>query len=284
MSAVLYGLGGMIGIGVLNTLITLINRKQDSFKTGFLIQAGNFILTLSLFPFLFEQSVDAKIFLGLFLAGATGVVAFVFINKALTEGKASINSPVISTWGVMTTVLGFIFLGEQFHIYKGISMTLIITGIFISSIDIKYLLKYRNLSLIPGMKWSIPAAFLIGISFFTLGYFTEDNNWYTVNLIARFWTIASYIALAMYFKKPVKKYFSNLPVLIGLAILVDVTSFLLINLGYTTSEPSVVSMLTSASPVPTIILSFLLLKERLTLRQLLGIGVVITGIILLTIL
>lgn len=283
MQAIFYGLSGMIGIGVINTLIALINRNQDSFKTGFLIQTGNFILTLCLFPFLFEESVDFKVFLGLIIAGSTGALSFVFINKALSEGKASVNSPVISTWGLMTTILGFIFLGEQFHIYKAISITLIITGIFISSIDIKYLLKYRNLSIIPGVRWSVPAAFLIGISFFTLGYFTEGNNWYTVNLITRFWTIASYMALAVYFKKPVKKYFLNLPLLVGLAILVDVSSFLLINLGYTTSEPSIVSMLTSASPVPTIILSFLILKERLTLRQILGIGVVIIGIVLLTI-
>lgn len=284
MFAIFYGLSGMVGIGVVNTLIALINRKQDSFKTGFLIQAGNFILTLLLFPILFEQSVDFKTFLGLILAGATGAGAFVFINKAFTEGKASINSPIISTWGVMTTVMGFIFLGEQFHVYKGISMILIITGIFISSIDIKYLLKYKNLSLIPGVRWSVLAAFLVGISFFTLGYFTEGNNWYTVNLITRFWTIGSYIALAKYYNKPLSKYFSDVPVLIILAILIDVSSFLLINLGYTTSEPSIVSMLTSASPVPTLILSFLILKERLTLRQLLGIGIVITGIVLLTIL
>jgi transporter family protein len=281
MSPIIYGLFGMVGIGVLNILISLLNRNNDSFKIGFLIQLGNSLVTLALFPILYKENPGSTVFFSLIIAGISGALAFVFINKAFKEGKASINSPIISTWGMITAIFGFILLNEDFYLSKGISMLLIVLGIFLSSIDIKTLLKSRSLKLIGGVKWSILAALNLGISFFTITYFAADNHWYTVSLFTRFWTIITYLVLAGATHKPVLSYFKNLPLLLFFAIFVDVVSFLMMSIGYTTSEPGVVSVITSASPALTIILSFLILKEKITKQQLFGVVVVIAGIILL---
>lgn len=281
MSPIVYGLFGMVGIGVLNILVSLLNRNNDSFKIGFLIQLGNSIVTLALFPFLYKENPGITIFFSLILAGITGALAFVFINKAFKEGKASINSPIISTWGMITAVLGFILLNEDFYLAKGVSILLIVIGIFISSIDIKTILKSKSLRLIDGVKWSVLAALNLGISFFTITYFASDNHWYSVSLITRFWTVVTYLVMAKSTHKPVLTYFNNIPLLLFFAILVDVVSFLMMSIGYTTSEPGVVSVITSASPAITIILSFLILKEKITKQQLFGVIVVIAGIILL---
>lgn len=281
MSPIVYGLFGMVGIGVLNILVSLLNRNNDSFKIGFLIQLGNSIVTLALFPFLYKENPGITIFFSLILAGITGALAFVFINKAFKEGKASINSPIISTWGMITAVLGFILLNEDFYLAEGVSILLIVIGIFISSIDIKTILKSKSLRLIDGVKWSVLAALNLGISFFTITYFASDNHWYSVSLITRFWTVVTYLVMAKSTHKPVLTYFNNIPLLLFFAILVDVVSFLMMSIGYTTSEPGVVSVITSASPAITIILSFLILKEKITKQQLFGVIVVIAGIILL---
>jgi transporter family protein len=281
MSPIIYGLFGMVGIGVLNILVSLLNRNNDSFKIGFLIQFGNALATLALFPFLYKENPGSKVFFSLILAGITGALAFVFINKAFKEGKASINSPIISTWGMITAIFGFILLNEDFYLSKGISILLIVLGIFLSSIDIKTLLNTKSIKLIAGVKWSVLAALNLGISFFTITYFAADNHWYTVSLFTRFWTIVTYLILAATTHKPVFSYFKSLPLLLFLAIFVDVVSFLMMSIGYTTAEPGVVSVITSASPALTIILSFLILKEKITKQQLFGVIVVISGIILL---
>lgn len=282
MSPILYGLVGMTGVGLLNVLISLLNRKNEAFKVGFLIQIGNFLLTLTLFPILFKQNPGIEIFFSLLIAGASGALAFIFINKAFSEGKASINSPIISSWGMLTALLGFIVLGEDINYLKILGMILIVLGIFLSSLDLKYLLKNRNIAIIPGVKWSLFAAISLAVSFFTITYFTGSIHWYSVNLFTRFWTASSYILMGLSTRKPLKSYFSKIPLLILIAILIDTSSMLTINLGYTTSEPGIVSVLTSASPIPTLILSFLVLKESITKQQLLGILVVIVGIISLS--
>ena len=271
----------MVGIGVLNILVSLLNRNNDSFKIGFLIQLGNAVATLALFPFLYKENPGTTVFFSLIIAGITGALAFVFINKAFKEGKASINSPIISTWGMITAVFGFILLKEDFYLSKGISILLIVIGIFLSSIDIKTLLKSKSIKLIDGVKWSVLAALNLGISFFTITFFASDNHWYSVSLITRFWTIVTYLVMAKRTHKPVLSYFKNLPLLLFFAIFVDVVSFLMMSIGYTTSEPAVVSVITSASPAITIILSFLILKEKVTKQQLFGVIVVVAGIILL---
>lgn len=281
MSPIIFGLSGMVGIGVLNILVSLLNRNEDSFKIGFLIQLGNALATLALFPFLYKENPGITVFFSLIVAGITGALAFVFINKAFKEGKASINSPIISTWGMITAVFGFIFLNEDFYLSKGISILLIVLGIFLSSIDIKTLLKSKSFKLIAGVKWSVLAALNLGISFFTMTYFAADNHWYSVSLFTRFWTIITYFVMAGTTHKPILTYFKNLPLLLFFAIFVDVTSFLMMNIGYTTAEPGVVSVITSASPALTIVLSFLILKEKISKQQLFGVVVVISGIILL---
>ena len=222
-----------VGIGVLNILVSLLNRNNDSFKIGFLIQLGNSIVTLALFPFLYKENPGITIFFSLILAGITGALAFVFINKAFKEGKASINSPIISTWGMITAVLGFILLNEEFYLAEGVSILLIVIGIFISSIDIKTILKSKSLRLIDGVKWSVLAALNLGISFFTITYFASDNHWYSVSLITRFWTVVTYLVMAKSTHKPVLTYFNNIPLLLFFAILVDVVSFLMMSIGYT---------------------------------------------------
>jgi len=283
MSPVFYGLIGMVGVGILNVLIALLNRKHDAFKVASLIQLGNFLLTLSLFPFLFQSNPGLFVFLGLIIAGASGMIAFIFINKAFKEGKTSINSPIISTWGMITAVLGFVLLGEEVYASKIIALLLIVAGIFTSSLDFSYLAKHRNLALIPGIKWSLLAALSLGISFFTIAYFTGENHWYSISLFTRFWTISTCLVIAKATHKPVFSYFKAIPLLVLLAVIVDTGSMLAINIGYTTSEPGVVSLLTSASPIPTIILSFFILKEKITKQQLFGISMVIGGIILLAV-
>ena len=282
MSPIIYGLFGMVGIGVLNILVSLLNRNNDSFKIGFLIQLGNAVATLALFPFLYKENPGTTVFFSLIIAGITGALAFVFINKAFKEGKASINSPIISTWGMITAVFGFILLNEDFYFSKGISILLIVIGIFLSSIDIKTLLKSKSIKLIDGVKWSVLAALNLGISFFTITFFASDNHWYSVSLITRFWTVVTYLVMAKSTHKPILSYFKSLPLLLFFAIFVDVVSFLMMSIGYTTSEPGVVSVITSASPAITIILSFLILKEKITKQQLFGVIVVVAGIILLT--
>ena len=229
MSPITYGLFGMFGIGVLNILVSLLNRNNSAFKIGFLIQLGNALATLALFPILYRENPGIQVFIALAVAGITGAIAFVFINKAFKEGKASINSPIISTWGMMTAILGFIILNEDFYFAKGLSILLIVFGIFLSSIDVKTLLKTRSLKLIEGVKWSILAALNLGISFFIITYFASNNHWYSVSLITRFWTVLTYLVMAGTTRKPVISYFRNIPLLIFFAILVDVTSFLMMS-------------------------------------------------------
>ena len=71
MSPITYGLFGMFGIGVLNILVSLLNRNNSAFKIGFLIQLGNALATLALFPILYRENPGIQVFIALAVAGIT---------------------------------------------------------------------------------------------------------------------------------------------------------------------------------------------------------------------
>lgn len=75
---------------------------------------------------------------------------------------------------------------------------------------------------------------------------------------------------------------SDLPVLVGLSIVQIFIPNLLQNIGLEYTTASVSSVLQSTTPVFTLLLSFALLKESIGWREILGVSVGLTGVVLLS--
>lgn len=283
MSAVAYGLIAMFGIGTLNVLIKILTKKNDDFKIGFLIQVLGFLIVLLLFPFLPKASLENIQILLLLVAGVFGSLAFIFINKSFSKGPASINSPLISTWSVITSLFGFLLLGEEVFLLKILGIVLVVVGIFVTSIDFATIRKNKNLLVVPGALEALIAAGLLSISMFILAYLTTFENWFTVNFVYRTFVLITYLILAIKRDTKLVSNFRSIPRLILAAGALDVISMMAINLGYSKGEPSIISVLTSANTIVTVSFAFFFLKEKITIKQLIGIIIVISGILILAI-
>lgn len=166
----------------------------------------------------------------------------VFLNEKITVSK---------TIGVLTAIVGtVIVLYAKWEVPQVIGLTLVILTALVSGVYMVYNKKYTSSidTTILTMYLCLVCSGCFLISSIVLREFvllTELNLWINVGLLALWSTI------------------------IGLFGLMKAIS--LLNVG-------LVSMITLAEPIFTIILSFIILSERLTIQQIIGSIIVLLGI------
>jgi drug/metabolite transporter (DMT)-like permease len=119
-----------------------------------------------------------------------------------------------------------------------------------------------------------------GLYFFFLSPITRQSGWFFTTLLVRvFITLTLFVFLFPQLKKKTVT-FHKIPwkVLLFAAAL-DVLAFTSFNLALSKYEVSYVSVVTSASPLITVILAAVFLKEKTDFVQKIGIAIVIFGIV-----
>jgi transporter family protein len=280
-SSVLYGMIAMGGWGLNYFLLSPTSKKIGALKTAFLVQLFASIFTLLLFPVFKNGFSFGGQFFFLSLLGITGAAGYFFLPKAFSEGEVSIIAPLTSGWAIITAVLSFLFLNERLFFLKGLGIAITILGIVLISTDPKQILK-KKIKLLAGVRWALLAAFGMGINSFFLAIFSQKIGWYAANLGLRFWMTMAFLATIFLGKERFSHFFKSMPKLIFLIGLIDVVAFATFNVGLVRGEPAVVSVVASASPLVSIILATIFLKEKTVLIQKAGIFLILLGIISLS--
>ena len=108
--------------------------------------------------------------------------------------------------------------------------------------------------------------------------FSRKIGWYPANLGVRFWSAASFCALAVLRKKRISQLLTKIPAIIYLISGLDVIVFIIFNLGLIKAEPAVVSTISSGSTLVSVILASLFLKDKTAFSQKAGILLCLGGI------
>lgn len=277
-SSVFFGLTAMAGWGVINFLIASLTKKVESFKVAFLIQFLAFFPTFLLFPFFKEELFLGRDFLLLSFLGILGASAYASLTKGYSEGAVSVVSPITSTWAIITATLSFIFLKERVVPLKILGIVTAVIGIILVSADFKQLLKEKKVKLLAGTKWATLTALGWGVNFFLLAFFSRKLGWYLANLGLRFWSALAFLGLANLTRKKLPYLLKDIPTLVWVAVILDVFTFIMFNIGLIRGEPSIVSVIGSAAPLVSIILAGFFLKEKVSFLQKVGILLCLVGI------
>ncbi len=157
-------------------------------------------------------------------------------------------------------------------------MMIAFIGVILVSADFQKILKEKKVKVFEGVKWASIAATIWGFQMFILAFFSRKLGWYTTNLGLRFWSAIAFLILAILLKKKFSHILKEIPKLILLVILLDVFTFAAFNIGMVKGEPAVISVISSASPLVTIILAAIFLKEKIYLLQKIGIFFILAGV------
>lgn len=276
--SVFYGLVAMTGWGTINLLVASLTKKIGSFKTAFLIQVFAFFPTLLLFPFFQAELSLGKNFFLLSLLGGIGALTYVCLTKGYSEGAVSIVAPMTSFWAVITAVLSFLFLREKVVPLKILGIITAFIGVALVSADFEQMIRERKMKLLTGARWGLLTALGWGINFFLLAFFSRRLGWYSANLGLRFWSVIAFLGLSKLKKERFNHLLRNIPQPVWAAIILDVLTFATYNIGLVKGETSTVSVIGSASPLVSVLLARIFLKETVSLIQRLGIILCLLGI------
>jgi len=284
--ALLAGLSGMLGWGISDFFAKKTIDRVGDLKTLIGSQViGGFLLLLYFVLTGFSiPSITIKIFVYLVALAALDGAGYLLLYRAFEKGIMSIVSPIASSAAGFSVIVAIFLFRERLSITDFIGVVLIFLGILITSTDFNNLkgsLSRKTLS--KGIPEALGVMILIGLWFPLWDRFVEGKEWLFWLILLKF-VMSALLCLYFFFshrgKSLLRGYKSVFFILIPVAFL-DALAYLGTTWGYsvTSNTTSLITVLANAYSLPTIILAYFLLKERVSKTQLLGIGSILMGIL-----
>lgn len=231
-------------------------------------------LGLSRYPSL--EAVASPEFIALALiAGLLFSLGYLFFYLGLERGMISIVSPLSASWLAVTTVLAAILFNESIGWTKGGLIALVLLGIALTSA------RGRDGAALSGVWYGLGAMLTFGVAFTLWKPIVEEVGPYMAVVSVR--TVAT-IGLGSYIllRRPIRADVTrNAVVLVIAAAALDSLGFVSYNLGVEREDVSLIAPISAAYPVVTLVLAWVLLRERLSAVRMTGIVVLLSAVITL---
>jgi drug/metabolite transporter (DMT)-like permease len=283
--AVLAGLGGMIGWGAADFFAkSAIDRVGPikslvwghSFGTAFFVLAavGQLLLGREL-----AWPAQYTVWLGLAAFGALQMLVYWLVYKGFEKGQLSVLNPVFASFTGLVALISIIFLGEAANGYLVTALITLFIGIILLNIDVGAL-KSKKMNITPGLP-EVAAATVLAAAW-TLGWdrFVSGHDALSYALLMyAFMTLA-----ALLLARGLKSGLGNVPTNIWKFLLLmglgETIAYMAISWGYAaTTRTSIVAMISGAFSVPTVVLAYFFLKERLNTLQWAAVAIIILSIV-----
>ncbi len=277
MLAVFYGLLSALGWGAADFTGGLASRKAKPYQVLFLAEAAGLVPLLILTLVLREPLPGLSVWLWSASASIVGTVGLLFLYRALAEGNMTIAAPVSALLAaVVPVVVG--------GLTEGIAGPLTLLGFLLALLSIWIISQNgetRDIRLnLQTLRLPFAAGLFFGFYFVMIHQATREAFfWPLVSARLAGTLVMSIYALAM--RGPVLPARSLWP-LVALGGVLDVTGNVFYVLASRLGRLDVAAVLGSLYPASTVLLAWVLLRERLTRLQWIGVLLALASIILLT--
>lgn len=221
-------------------------------------------------------------FTKIFLVGVGETFVLLQLLTAFKLGKISVVTPIVSSYSLITALLGIVLLHESAGFLKILGMVCIVLGTVLLSTKVsrQFFTQFQD-GLAPGMKQAFLATLGTGVYLFLVTLLSRENGWLYSALLIRI-AIAATAACVLWRKKlPFALPNATVVKFVLAGAVFDVIGFSLYNFTVALGETSVVSVITSAQSLLIVPLSIVFLKEKMQRQQLWGFAGVVLGLVLL---
>lgn len=288
--ALFAGLGGMLGWGFADFFAKKTIDKIGPIASlvwahlfGTLVLVGVALYTYLVLGKQMTFPGDLEVWGGLLFFGTLQMIVYWLAYQGFGKGQIAVLNPVFASFTGLVAFISIVVFGEDASAHRLLALFVIFAGVILISLDIKGL-RSKNLTFVPGLKEVGAATILAAI--WTLGWdkFVGSRDWLVYALFMYvFMTLAAFV-IAKLLRVRLSGVKSNLWIFLAGIGLGETVAYAAISLGYaSTSLTSVVALISGAFSLPTIILAYIFLKERVTAIQTAGTLVVVAGIIILSI-
>jgi uncharacterized membrane protein len=279
---VIYGLVAALGFGLADFEGALAGRRIGSLWAVIVGQALSAVV-ITVVVVATDTSLNVLTpFVGFVVVnGISSAIAYQTHYRALELGPVAVVSPIGAAYAVVGVLLAVIFLDERPGGIAFLGMAVTVVGVVLVSTDLRELRAgIRGVS--RGVPWAVGAAVAFGVAGFLLGYLAQRAGWVAGLWASRMAQVICYIPLAVVARRQLPRLRDRR----GLAIAVfagmaDIVGVIGLSVGAERGFVSVTIAASAVFPLVAVVLAFLILHERLVPNQLVGIGSVVGGLLLL---
>jgi uncharacterized membrane protein len=285
--ALLAGLGSMIGWGTADFFAKKTIDVIDDLRTLFWQQLIGIVPLLV--AFLLQPKVPHlhhydPLFLLLF--GVVSALTYLPLYRGFGKGQISVLSPIFASYSVVVVILSVLILGESLDFMQSLAIVVTFIGILLISTDVKDLEAsfHKRAFRLAGLPEVLIAT--IGYSFWLLylDKFLDGKQWLFYLLVIRIistLTLFVYAAIKRASLWVVDRSLWKYLVCIGLF---DVAAFSFVSYGFShTHYPSIIAVLSATFSLPTMLLAYLFLGEKINRSQIAAAAIIIAGVVLITV-
>ena len=288
--AVIAGLAGMFGWGLADFFAKkTIDRIGDVQSLAWAGVFGSITFALAA---LYQVVVrggqlaiphDAVTWLLLAFFGVLQAAVYLFAYNGFGKGQVALLSPVFASFSGIVAIISILFLHEATSPLRILALVIMFLGILLINLDINAFRERRiAFTRIPGFR-EVFAATLLAALWTILWYiFVNGKDWLAYSFYMFVFMTLGVFAMAKFRGLPMHIGERSTWVLVALIGICETVAYLGITLGYgATSLTSVVSLLSGAFSLPTIVLAYIFLKEKISSLQWFGCIVIVAGVTLL---
>jgi len=278
------GITAMILWGINDYLLTLAVRKTGVFRTYLWERFIGLIFLIILYLFFFYEPIPWSFTIASFviimtLSGTIGQIAF---YKGLKKGNVSVVSPLANSWPLVTVLVSIIFLKEAPTMLQILAIIILLFGGALISFRYKDLFSINIKKAAVGVPYALVALLCWGIYFVFLDLLVERIGWFLPIFLGTILIIVSALPYAKITNKNISIPTNVLIILIFAGVFEDIALFLYA-IAVSSEFNFLIAPLGALVPLITIILAWILLKEKLVFNQYIGIIVVLVGLVLIAI-
>ena len=290
--SIFWGLAAAFTLGVADFAAREAGQREGSLTTLLYVQLIGSPMTF-VWVFLstdvpWSNLTSPAAFLGI-VSGILLTVGNLLFYQALVKGPLLIVAPITSSFAIVTILLSLL-TGERPSPLQMTGIVITLTGVILAAVAGKEVFRFTEIEngkenkswRSSGIALAIVAAILFGISFWLMKFAAlKLGSQLTVLVLRQTALVVMVMVFLLTKRSPYLISLASLRWVATIAIL-DTSANWFINLGLQSGFASVVSVITSLYCVVTIILGYLLLRERITRSQQIGIGFTLAGVVLAT--
>jgi len=223
-----------------------------------------------------------------FLGGLLTCFSMLAFYRSLEVGALSIVAPIAASYPALTVLLAF-FSGEVLTPVRLAGVALALSGVILSSMaagsptasGVSSETPPHTGGLAPGVVWAMCASAGFGVVYWIIG-FQMIPAWGALNTVwlQRLLSLCTLVLVRPLLRQSLLPPRNAWSLVVGVGIL-DAAGFLASNAGFESEQVGIVTVLGSLFGAVTLLLAWVVLRERLAPRQWAGVVSIFAGIVLI---
>lgn len=279
--SIVSGISGMFGWGVYDFLGSVYTKQIGPFKSFFWSQLAGLVATFVLiFVFPFRLNASLLVMILLPIAAIIYAAGYLLFFKGFEKGNVSIVAATMNLWAVFTMLFAFLFAGQRLSTMQLTGAVLIIVGVTLASLNWGAVGDQR-IGLSAGVRETVLGAFLFGVFWNVDEVISEQIGWVSATLLVKLGIVLFLLVFSLLTRRELVLAQSPASTKYAVVVMgiIEAGAIAAVNYGLTIGDAILITPISSALSLVTILLAIVFLKEKVTRLQVFGIVTAVGGIV-----